>query len=425
MKIQRAHWHDYHEPGLYMLTLTAEDRRAHPFGVLRGDDEASATIELSWLGQILRDEILDQPCRHPELHLETFVIMEDHCHILLRVMRPMKDHLGTVAWGIKYGTTSAYLNEMSKREGVTCRIEKAHTRQLARQDKEEVDGEVRYVNPLWGIGYNDRIVMQTGQKQTLMRYISRNPSRLWAKRHTDRRYVTVTVVFFPLSFQEAQTLKQMALYADEHQGKTLSSQLLQRRTSPYAASYEALLERCLRKVRCADDNTWQAGLRLRGCGNCELLSCGRPLVNVRISRSVTQTQLESEVERVLTLCEREGAVIVSPFISWSEKVVLRLLRHNHYPHIVMEAEAMSMIDKPKDAMRSTQQQAMPAWWATSQLARNLAAIDERSDMQCAEQGEMLVVTPWPDYPESEKPGKAEMEIMNAMCKAMANTSAEA
>lgn len=431
MEIDRAHWHDYREPGYYMITLSAHERKARPFATLVGETEAKANVQLTALGEVLRREILDQPRRHPEIELLQYVIMEDHCHILLHARNPMSDHLGKLVWGMKYGTTAAYLNDMCARTGRTCRIEGSRPSLDARNSSKQegvVDhdasagaAEIAYVPPLWATGYNDRIVTRYGQITTLQRYIERNPGRLWAKRHSNRSYMTVCDAFLPLEISLAQRLKDFATYCDVHNGGKPVAASLKNPQWGYAGSYVALLGKFLR-VR-TQDAVRQVGLKLRMCGNRSLLDSGRPLVRVRISRSVTKEQFEAEAERLMQLCEREGAILISPFVSWSEKMVLRLARHNHYPHIVVDQTAMSSLYKPADATRSVLEQTLPAWWKTSPLAAQLSRIEERSDMQCAVQGEILIVCPWPDCPVYEKPSKPEMELMNELCAVMAEAKA--
>lgn len=174
-------------------------------------------------------------------------------------------------------------------------------------------------------------------------------------------------------------------------------------------------------------------LALRVCGNYALLDAGRPLVRVRISRSVTREQLQDEMLRLLGLCEREGAVLISPFISWSEKEVLKAARMNGYPHIVVMGEAMPHVFKPRDAVRDVQSQYVPEWYAKAPLVgllnanaadkrqqtppqKGTASVPMRSDMDCIIAGEMLLLAPWADRPKSEKAGKAECELMNELCR---------
>lgn len=400
-----------------MLTLTAEERDSHPFGCLVGNSDDDASVELSALGEVLKNEIETQPRRHKELQVIAYTIMPDHCHILIRVSTEMTGHLGNVVWGIKYGTTVSYLNAMAAQKGQPCRVEGGTSMRrgvVATSDAVPV----LYVAPLWAQGYHDRIVMHQGQVALLRRYIRRNPARLWVKRHSERALMVVTDIFLPLTLHQAQQLKDFALYCDEHRGGRALSAYQMTSQHPYALSYKDLLGRTLRKVKAPLSEAYQAGLRLRVCGNRNLLQSGRPFERVRISRSVTAAQLDAEVERLMSLCEHEGAVLVSPFISWSEKVVLRLLRHRHYPHIVVDDSAMSPFFKPMDGVRAVRDQHFPPWWQGSRYEVLLRGVADRSDLQCANQGELLLLHPWYDRPVSDKTGKAEMEIMNALCQTL-------
>ena len=337
-----------------------------------------------------------------------------------------------------------------------------------------------YVPGLWAEGYHDRIVTRYGQIATLKRYITRNPARLWLKYHADSSLMAVHDVRIPIALELAQQMKDFALYWDAHRPKVQSPFAFRHDGTVYARTYLELVQKFLRKKRnapithqnstplppasshgagCQQDaalppasshgaGSQQDGaitpfLALRVCGNYALLDAGRPLVRVRISRSVTREQLQDEMLRLLGLCEREGAVLVSPFISWSEKEVLKAARMNGYPHIVVMGEAMPHVFKPSDAVRDVQSQYVPEWYAKAPLVGQLNAnaadkrqqtppqngatsvpspnngttsVPMRSDMDCIIAGEMLLLAPWADRPKSEKAGKAECELMNELCR---------
>lgn len=436
MNSARAQWHDYRECRIYQLTISVINRDAYPFGTLTGNDEASAAVALTALGKVLNDEICGMERRHPQIVLMEHVVMPDHCHILLEVKQPLPEHLGKVVWGIKYGVTAAYLNALAAQYGKPCKIEGSRPSLSERQKRaSQVDtvgsasGDVLYVPPLWAPGYHDRIVSKRGQLALLKRYIRRNPARLWAKRHSDHWHMQLSDEFLELSVAEAQRLKVFAAYCDLHRGKRAQSALRHSSTGHYADTHIDLLAKTLVTRKADADATPTlpdgriVGLRVRTCGNNSLIDGARPLVRVRLSRSITKEQFEVEVERLLTLCEQEGAVLISPFISWSEKMVLRLARGNHYPHIIVEPTAMSQYYKLSDATRSIAKQLLPSWWPTSKYGRLLSAIQERSDMQCGTGGEILVIAPWHNRPESDINGKAEMELMNEICAVLAEHQA--
>lgn len=464
-QIQRAHWHDYRQPGFYMLTITCLDRRQSPFGTVIGQSEAEAAVALSSLGQALEQSISNIPDHFSEIEIIETVVMPDHCHILLQVHREMEHHLGAIVGNIKTFVTQKYLNGLNLRQRCIHLIATNSRRDQQRQLRRVADAwklaasesaaassptsvqrgsappappadayterlaasyrpviqaiisegnavdpaepPVVTIPPLFATGYHDRIVNRRGQIADLKRYIRRNPARLWIKRHTDRHLMTVSGQQLSLPLPLAMQLKQQALYWDER--RTLSQgNVLYHDGRRYAHSYLSLIQHFLR--RHADGEPF---LRLRFCGNRDLLDCGRPLIRVRISRSVTRQQLEEQIHSVLDRCEREGAVVVSPFISWSEKEVLKALRMNGYPHVIIDGEGMPAVYKPSDSLRQIRQQQIPAWWTP------LSISDDASDMACCQRGELLIIAPWPDRPHSSKSSKPEMEIMNELARVIA------
>ena len=110
---RRCVMHDYSEPGIYMLTITVEGRR-RLLGTLTGNTFATKEsadaprIVLSEVGRAVESVIQTIPKYHPEIEVWKYVIMEDHVHILVRVVRPMKKHLGKVVGAVKGACSRAY-----------------------------------------------------------------------------------------------------------------------------------------------------------------------------------------------------------------------------------------------------------------------------------------------------------------------------
>ena len=462
--ILRATWHDYHEPGYYMITMVTEDRRK-AFGKLVGDSEDDARVELNELGLVLDDEIRGQMSRHPDIVIEKWTILEDHCHLLVHVRHGMRDHLGKVVWGIKYGTTAAYLNALTDRTGIIHRVEGTRLSQAARTatanfttnlttsgntaasnstarqnvrcgvSASTTDGvpastmsassaSVVTVPPLWQKGYHDRIVTRHRQIETIKRYIDRNAARLWQKRHADRNVTKVTIRHHPINIDLAHRFKNTAIYWDQRR-TVYHSPFTQRHDNlHYAESYVGLMQKFLRY----NADTGHIFLRLKQCGNAALLDSCRPLVRVRISRSVTQTQFEEETNRILALCEREGAIAISPFRSWSEKAMLRILRMNGFAHIIIHGEAMWDGWKPQDGSTASHHQSVPQWFLReyqpmlypleSTPRTPDAALAADSDITEVYAGRCLFLAPWHDRPHSDRAGKADCEVMNELCAVM-------
>lgn len=439
IQIKRACWHDYKASGYYMLTFTVENRKECPFGIVTGDSEDTASVRLTPLGMSLEEEIEKTPRFHPEIEIIDYVVMPDHCHVLVHVKEEMKKHLGNTVRAIKSVVTKAYLQALDAKEGGYHMLNRDLSKGKNYKRTSDFSMGVRHtdfnpdsnasassvsnsesvahtptilVSPLFAQGYHDRIVTRYGQIATLRKYIRRNAPRLWIKQNGDRALFTVRILKQPLALPLAQELKQQAAYWDEHRGRTLPRQAYHHDGKVYAQTHLDLLAKFLLR----DRTTGSPYLRFRACGNVSLLQSGRPLVRVRISRSVTREALIAELSRLLTLCEKEGAILVSPFISWSEKEVLKALRVNRYPHIILHGKSMSEYFKPSDASHNVMSQYVPEWYRSAPLISSDEPIP--SDIDCVAEGSLLILAPWHDRPKSEHPTKADCELMNKVCEVM-------
>ena len=113
---RRSFYHDYHEAGLYMVTMVIEGRK-RLFGTLvghasgrPGTDEAPH-IALSELGRrVLEQEVPKISRYYPMVEVWRVAMMPDHIHLLLRVREALPDgkHLGMVVRGFKTGCSRAW-----------------------------------------------------------------------------------------------------------------------------------------------------------------------------------------------------------------------------------------------------------------------------------------------------------------------------
>lgn len=434
-----------------MLTLVTDERRKM-FGVLVGDNERNARINYTPLGNALEATIWQLEQRFREIEIVDFIIMPDHLHLLIQVKEQLPRHLGYVLNWLKRHTTIEY--QKMENERTLCfnltmqRDSRDQQRQQLRieairrwiesdgrvmpadgdllteplleelrllRDRRKANGlsslPVCLIPPLWQTGYNDRIVRHNGQIATLKRYLSRNPGRLWAKLNAEKGMMRVQEVQVALSIEKAQELKQLAEWLDERRSLEVSKEAFHDET---LSSYADLMKQCLRRK----DKDGQPYLRFRACGNVEMLETGRPLMQLRLSRSITEGEFERSVEYVLKRCEEEGAIVVSPFLSWSEKEVLRLLCSRGLMHIMIRGEEMSPLWKPSDSPSSNHNQQMPAWYRASPMYRDLNREVTKSDFELTLEGQLLTLAPWPERRTGLKLQKPDMELMNGMARVM-------
>lgn len=457
----RATWHDYRAPGFYMLTMTADTqqhtgRHKDLFGTICGEDEASVHIQHTTLGKSIIATIDNLEAMFPEVEVIESIVMPDHLHLQLWVHEPMLKHLGSIVGYIKKVSTTTYLHEATLRTRQLCVTSQSDPREQKRQAKRIQDAiawatamtakpsETKPLSPnegtpspsqqpmtglqsdalyvlshlvrdgsavtqpipilelptLWTPGYHDRIVKRRGQISTQRRYILDNPRRTWIKSHTPNAFKHHGHIKYPIPLPLAQQLKQSAIWWDERRS-VQHSPFTQR--SHYADSYIELLAKFLLCKR-SDKTPY---LHLKAYGNLSLLQSGRPLINVRISRSITGDALKSELSRLLRLCEEEGAVLISPFISPGENEIKLAAKLHGYPLIELCSKSMSnkwhpMQSNPKDAIFISQ--------------HILLTIPD--DDSYTSSGRMLTLSPWSDRPEGEKAIKPDMELANEICSVM-------
>lgn len=225
---RRACWNDYRGRRIYMVTVTKR-RGAPDFGCLRGTAATDAHIEHTPAGEVIAAEIKATPAHNPEIRVLSFIVMPDHFHLLLFVTREMPRPLGSVIQALKAAATR--------------KIKAAYA----------IGGD-----PVFEEGFHDRILSGEGQLETLRKYITDNPRRLFVKKA------------MPDLFRRYNHLK-------------------------------------------VDDMEFAA------YGNIFLLR-DFDKMNVVVHRA-DSTEVRRENERKWLACARNGGVLVSPFISPAEKQI--------------------------------------------------------------------------------------------------------
>jgi len=282
--LRRCVGHDYTARHIYMITMVTEGRRPL-FGQVVGrsdapaDSENAPRIELSPLGQRVAKEWWSASLHHPEVEVIALQMMPDHLHGILFVKEQMEKPLGIALRGFKQSCNRHY------RE-LVLGISPASTIATHQNERNNRRGEDRTHGMLFARGYNDKLLLHSGQLDTWFNYLEDNPRRLLLKReHPD-------------------------------------------------------LFRVQRNITAA-------GISFSAIGNRFLLD--RPVkLQVQCSRRLTEIEIKSTVDKYLNDA-RQGAVLVSPAISPGEKAVMRAAFDEGLPLIFLQENGFADLAKPGGA----------------------------------------------------------------------------
>ena len=435
-----------------MLTVVAETRD-RPFGTLTQRADGSVEVSLTPLGEAVRESLLAMEQQEKAVEVLRAVVMPDHIHIVLQVHKTLTKHLGALVRAFKHDTTVAYLRALDARYGGTHRIRGSRPSASQRRAVAEavaaamppsakapltkaplmkadeppstqplppessprpapgpVEGgpsalinspsalvnppasaapvePITLVAPLWSSGYHDRLLYGRGQLSRMLHYVTDNPRRGWIKHQHRDLFYNKRILNIPLTMEQARWL------------------LREARRLGAARELQGVL--CV-ELRAAGASEWQpfswwqpgahadagaerrAHLSVKAMGNLFLLDESL-LVAVRLSRSTGRAELEKKKHDLLERCEREGAVIVTPAVSPGEEEVMSATLEAGFRVIRFIAGAMSDVYAPGEAM-------------TEALSR----------------GQLLLLAPWPDRPQSARPGKGIFEVQNLLSTLLAS-----
>ncbi len=99
---RRSFYQDYSDPGFYHITMHVEEALGHPLGEVEGDIGAPAGsaeaphVALSAAGAMVEYELLHTITAHyPMVAVRHHVIMPEHLHFIIQVLRPITSGKGT------------------------------------------------------------------------------------------------------------------------------------------------------------------------------------------------------------------------------------------------------------------------------------------------------------------------------------------
>ncbi len=151
-KPNRLTQYDYSQAGVYFVTICAKNRIPVFWNDLRLIRDHPDSIPLSEIGLIVDQAILKIADIYPYVVLETYCIMPDHLHLLLRVQTAEDGRTmcaPTVSRIVKH-------------------LKEAVTKQIGQ--------------PIWQKSYYDHVIKDEVDHQQVFDYIESNPAGLLAKK---------------------------------------------------------------------------------------------------------------------------------------------------------------------------------------------------------------------------------------------------
>lgn len=373
---RRDDHHDYTERRMYMITLEVEGRKplfghlvGNPFAERGSDDEPR--IELTPLGKAVQSEWMGIHGYFPQIEVKAVQMMPDHMHGILFVQAPLPVHLGQVISGFKAGCRKAQkaLEIMAAAEPqptvkATSKAPKDGTAKAGdgapKEAAVKATSEARKKASTNNLPSSPQVTAQPSPSSSPVAHPFPAPSSpashpyrpLFAKGYND------------LILRSYEELPVWQNYLRDNPRRLMMKRLRPEWLRPFF------------------------GLRIgsqvySGIGNRELLTaCKRTAV--RVSRRLTDSEIETEVNRYLTMA-KEGTVLVSPAISPGEKRVMRTVFDAGLPTIVIVENGFTPLSKPRGEQ----------FYA------------------CAK-GQLLMLSPWEHHNEKKKLTAEQCQQMNLM-----------
>lgn len=294
---RRLNGWDYAGRGIYMVTITIEERQPLLGQLVNIGGEWS--VEPSAAGRIVQDCLAEISTQWPGVSLIAVQLMPDHLHFIIFVEQAQQKPLGAIVGSLKAKSTSRYLGASAKAQNAAeyC------------------------ASPLaakfWAQGYVDLVLLRRGQLEKMIAYLRDNPRRLGVKReHPD--------LFKVLRDVEA---KGMHFSAIGNHFLLAAPVIFQVQCSRSFFAYRR--KRIDTSPQAAKRSTWRI---LRDAQ-------GRPLVEK------TTPEFEATVVAALEAAKR-GAVLISPCISHGEREIARRAFEAGYRIITLQNKGFPPIYKP-------------------------------------------------------------------------------
>ena len=319
--------------GLYHVTLTIPDRRPL-LGCLEipDNDPCKAKVRRTVLGNALVDCLLSIPRYHPEVQVLHFCLMPDHLHAVLYVRR-------TMATGIK-GLVRGFWQAAKKLGRASSVASSIAPNDIRRNSQEET--------PKRSLNSQEETTQRSLNSQEETPQRSFQSETTWLEAYSaglreqmgDDAYYQLPSVFTEMPFIRPMgrntQLPNTIRYIDMNPQRLATKRL---KPGFFRVQREIVI----------------GGRSYDGVGNTTLLMAER-FTTVHVRNVMVKAAEHGDVEPLrnyknsCVLSARQGAVMVSPFISDHEKQVMQVLLREHLPFIYLADNGFRDYYKPSDAL---------------------------------------------------------------------------
>lgn len=151
-KPNRIKNYDYSSANIYLLTICTQNR-AHILGNVKAGED-TPTMELSPLGRLVEQAVLSIEAHYANAALETYSILPNHIHLLLRLDATDCDHPPTVS-------------------------------RIVKQMKEYVTKQCG--KNIWQKGFHDHVIRTEQDYLSAWNYVTFNPAKWETDKYFEKR----------------------------------------------------------------------------------------------------------------------------------------------------------------------------------------------------------------------------------------------
>lgn len=306
--------------GWFHVTLNVRNE-APLLGYITGDAEApegsgnAPHCVLTEIGKGVKDAWRVVTHFHPRCECEALQVMPEHIHALLHLLPGNREHLGRIINGLMIGSTHCYWDTLgipwqrmrAEKDAAASNIYEDREQRTKWQDRDHTRS---FRGPsLFVRGYNDVEAVTDEEIEIKRQYIRNNPRKrlIQGKRHECFRK-----------------------YRHQHSRNWTAERALAAVSNDSIFRYDGARQESAMANVMARMNTDERGACLDYIGNRALLAAERklPLICHRADACLFEQQKAAVLQAA-----RDGAVVVSAFISPKERDIMKLLIQEQLPFV--------------------------------------------------------------------------------------------